>query len=99
MRRVCMITVAIVLSGLADVGRATILEFDQIRIADGSVVPTISGNDVEQDYGDRVHSSPMNVPGGQFTYGNGGEGFTPNVVVDYFAGSAHPQQSGSGAVE
>ena len=90
MRRVCMITVAIVLSGIADVGRATILEFDQIRIADGSVVPTISGNDVEQDYGDRVHGSPMNVPGGQFTYGNGGEGFTPNVVVDYFAGSAIP---------
>lgn len=25
--------------------------------------------------------------GGQFTYGNAGEGFTPNIVTDYFVGS------------
>lgn len=61
---------------------ATTLLFDQIRDS-GVVIPTISGNAIEQDYGDRVSGSPMNVPGGQFTYGNDGEGFTPNVVVAY----------------
>ena len=61
---------------------ATTLLFDQIRES-GVVIPTISGRDIEQDYGDRVSGSPMNVPGGQFTYGNEGEGFTPNVVVAY----------------
>ena len=70
--------------------QATILEFDQIRLSNGIVVPTISGNAPEPDYGDRVNISPMNVPGGQYTYGNGGEGFTPNVVLDMFSGSAVP---------
>jgi hypothetical protein len=62
--------------------RATVLTFDQIRLS-GVVVPTISGNAVPQDYGDRVSGSPQPVAGGQFTYGEGGEGFTPNIVVDY----------------
>ncbi len=67
---------------------ATILVFDQSRDATGStVVATAAGSDVQQDYGDRVTGSPMAVAGGQFTYGNGGEGFTPNVVVDYFSGA------------
>jgi hypothetical protein len=83
-----MLAAAFLLAGLADVSRASILEFDQIRDTSGTVIPTISGNGPEQDYGDRVTTSPMNVSGGQFTYGDGGEGFTPNVVVDYFAGSA-----------
>lgn len=58
------------------------LTFDQIREG-GVVVPTISGREVPQDYGDRVSGSPQDVPGGQFTYGVGPEGFAPNVVVDY----------------
>jgi hypothetical protein len=62
--------------------RATILTFDETRVS-GAVIPTVSGNAVPQDYGDRVGGSPQTVPGGQFTYGNGGEGFTPNVTLDY----------------
>lgn len=65
-------------------GHATILTFDQYRVA-GTVLPTTSGGSIPTDYGDRVTGSPMDVPGGQFTYGNLGEGFTPNVVVDVFA--------------
>ncbi len=93
LRRASSIAVAVVLAGLAEVGHASILEFDQIRQGD-DVIPTIGGRLVPQDYGDRVSSSPMNVPGGQFTYGNGGEGYTPNVVVDYFTGSATPINPG-----
>lgn len=88
-RAACMqvrVVVSVLLIGFAATGRASILTFDQIRQS-GNVVPTLSGNPVEADYGDRVTGSPMSVPGGQFTYGNGGEGFTPNVVVDYFAGN------------
>ncbi|MCP4230973.1 MAG: hypothetical protein GY771_12620, partial [bacterium] len=91
MRTCCasIVTAAIVFGGLADVGQASILEFDQIRVG-GIVVPTISGNPVAEDYGDRITGAVMNVPGGQFTYGNGGEGFTPNIVLDYFAENAIP---------
>ena len=71
-----MVTVAILFGGFTGVGQASIIEFDQIRDATGTVIPTISGNAVELDYGDRITASVMNVPGGQFTYGNGGEGFT-----------------------
>jgi hypothetical protein len=71
---------------LASTANASILTFDQIRQV-GVVVPTISGNDLEDDYGDHITGSPMNVPGGQFTYGNGGEGFTPNVTADFVAGN------------
>lgn len=63
---------------------ATILTFDQVRIG-GNVVPTISGNDVPDGYGDRVTGPVVSVPGGQFTYGEAGEGFTPNVEVAYLA--------------
>jgi hypothetical protein len=65
---------------------ATVLIFDQTRDATQTTVfPTTAGSDAQQDYGDNVTGSPMNVPGGQFTYGNQGEGFTPNVVADYFS--------------
>lgn len=63
--------------------RATILLFDQMREG-GVVSPTVSGNDVPQDYGDRVAGAAQAVPGGVFTYGEAGEGYTPNIVVDYF---------------
>jgi hypothetical protein len=77
---------------LAGAGRATILTFDQIRLA-GAVVPTISGNDVPQDYGANVSGSPMAVPGGFFTYGEAGEGFTPNVSVNYTTTAPPPDAS------
>lgn len=72
---------------------ATLLTFDQIRLS-GNVVPTISGNALPQDYGDRVDAAAVNVSGGQFTYGNGGEGYTPNVLAEYFTGAATPINPG-----
>ena len=83
------VSAAIVFGAFIDVGQASIIEFDQIRIG-GIVVPTISGNAVPEGYGDRITGSVVNVSGGQFTYGNGGEGFTPNIVLDYFAENAIP---------
>lgn len=76
-------------SGLAEEARATVLVFDESRDAatGTTVVSTTSGADIQQDYGDRVTGSPMNVTGGQFTYGNAGEGYTPNVTVDYYTGN------------
>jgi hypothetical protein len=74
--------------GYANDSQATRLIFDQSRAAAGtSVVPTSAGSVAQQDYGDNVTGSPMNVVDGQFTYGNDGEGFTPNIVVDYFTGT------------
>jgi hypothetical protein len=64
---------------------ATILLFDQERNGIESVIPTTSGGLVPDDYGDNVTGSVMAVPGGFFTYGDGGEGFTPDVTVDIFA--------------
>ena len=84
-----IVSAAILFGGITDVGQASIIEFDQIRIG-GIVVPTISGNAVPEGYGDRITGSVVNVSGGQFTYGNGGEGFTPNIVLDYFAENAIP---------
>ncbi|MES9968602.1 MAG: hypothetical protein ABW092_01125 [Candidatus Thiodiazotropha sp.] len=80
------IAILLILSLYALSTNASILTFDQVRLV-GVVAPTVSANDLEDDYGDRITGSPMNVPGGQFTYGNGGEGFTPNVVIDFIAGN------------
>lgn len=66
-------------------GHATVLVFDQVLESGGTVIDTISGRDVPPAYGDRVAASVQAVPGGAYTYGNGGEGFTPNVVVDFLA--------------
>lgn len=95
-RRAPARTLAIVMAGalaaivaiISSNAGATILVFDQARSATGAdVIPTRAGATVPQDYGDRVTGSSMAVPGGAFTYGNGGEDFTPNVVVDYFSGN------------
>lgn len=68
---------------------ATLLTFDQARSATGAlVIPIQAGADLPQDYGDRVTGSPMAVSGGAFTYGEAGEGFTPNVIVEYGPGNA-----------
>lgn len=88
-RRACFLAAAALAIGVACDLHATVLTFDQIREG-GLVVPTISGRGVPQDYGDRVTGSPMAVSGGAFTYGEQGEGFTPNVVAEYFGGSATP---------
>jgi hypothetical protein len=90
--RAARITFAVALAGMlactAGEAGATLLTFDQSRSATGAlVIPTQAGSNVPQDYGDRVTGSPMAVPGGAFTYGNGGEGFTPNVAVEYFSGN------------
>ena len=80
-----LLSFAFLLTGLTSQVHATILTFDQSRdAATGTIVTDTSAGDVvQQDYGDNVTSSTMSVPGGQFTYGNEGEGYTPNVVVDY----------------
>ncbi len=69
---------------------ATILIFDEERdSATGTVVgATTSGGIPPADYGDRVTSAAMPVPGGIFTYGEAGEGFTPNVTIDLFSSGA-----------
>lgn len=61
---------------------ATILTFDQARQS-GAVVPTGAGSDIEADYGDRVSGPVQGVPGGVFTYGEAGEGFTPGVTAEF----------------
>ncbi len=75
-----------------DSASATILLFDQERDAVSSTIvgPTTSGGVVPLDYGDNVTGATMAVPGGFFTYGNGGEGFTPDVTVDFFTSLATP---------
>ncbi len=70
------------------VSHASILTFDQTRDQSGAVVPATSATNVQDDYGDRVAGLSVAVPGGFFTYGEAGEGFTPNVVADFFSGSA-----------
>ena len=40
------------------------------------------------DYGDHVTGAVMAVPGGFFTYGEGGEGFTPDVSLDIYSDAA-----------
>jgi hypothetical protein len=69
---------------------ATILLFDQERdAASQSIVgPTSSGGKLPPDYGDNVTSAAMPVLGGVFTYGEAGEGFTPDVSLDIFSAAA-----------
>lgn len=80
---------------LAAPAHATILGFDETRnsAAGNPVVATFGGADLQTDYGDRVTANSMSVAGGTFTYGNGGEGFTPNVTLDAFAANANPINS------
>jgi hypothetical protein len=84
--------IAILLLSLAstNTARATILLFDQERdAATQSIVgPTGSGGTLPADYGDHVTSAVVSVPGGVFTYGEAGEGYTPNVSLDIFSAEA-----------
>jgi hypothetical protein len=42
------------------------------------------------DYGDRADGALVAVPGGFFSYGEAGEGFTPAVEADLFSSEASP---------
>lgn len=70
--------------------QATILVFNEQRgVGQQSMVhPAASGGTPPADYGDYVSAAMMAVPGGLFTYGESGEGFTPNVSVDIFSAAA-----------
>ena len=81
----CLATVVLV--AWCAVASATVLLFDQG--SDGAPIqPGGHGSAVPENYGDRVRAATMPVPGGAFTYGNEGEGFTPNVLVDLFTDGA-----------
>ncbi len=84
-------------AGVSTPAVATILLFDQERDAAGqtTVQPTSSGGRLPGDYGDNVTSAVMAVPGGFFTYGDGGEGFTPNVSLEIYGdgGPSDPRVS------
>lgn len=89
-----MLTGGLALAGGGGPAGATILLFDQARDSSGMVVATSSlANTLPADYGDDVTGATMAVPGGDFTYGDGGEGFTPDVTVDIFTatGIADPR--------
>jgi len=98
MRRPTLLAgVALLAALLARPAYATILLFDQERdAATASIVgPTSSGGTLPPDYGDHVTGAVMAVPGGFFTYGDGGEGFTPDVTVDIFSAAATPTNPGA----
>ena len=84
------------LAASAALSQATILTFDQERdSATGTLVgPTTSGGRLRADYGDNVTGAAMAVPGGVFTYGEAGEGFTPNVSLDIFSATATASDAG-----
>lgn len=72
---------------------ATILTFDQTRRGD-EVVPTESGGDFPTGYGSNVSGPVMAVPGGAYTYGEAGEGFTPDVSVEIRSSLDSPTDPG-----
>jgi hypothetical protein len=85
-----LLLAALLVSALpARPARATILLFDQMRDAatQSIVLPTGAGGVLPADYGDNVTGAVVSVTGGSFTYGDGGEGFTPDVTVDIYTAS------------
>lgn len=91
MRRIVLRVVVLgALAAFPAFAAATILVFDQERDASTQSVvgPASSGGTLPADYGDRVTGAVMAVPGGFFTYGEAGEGFTSNVTVDIFSAAA-----------
>lgn len=87
-RRSLAVGVLLATSGLlpGPPAEATILFFDEERDAAGqtTVQPTSSGGTLPGDYGDHVTGAVVPVSGGSFTYGDGGEGYTPNVSLEIF---------------
>jgi len=91
MRRIFLRVVLLGLLGASPApAGATFLLFDQERdaVSQSTVGPTSSGGRLPLDYGDNVTGAVMAVPGGFFTYGDEGEGFTPDVSVDIFSATA-----------
>jgi len=90
LRQFARIALVLLLFAAADLAHATILLFDQERdAATRSIVgPTSSGGKLLADYGDHVSSAAMPVLGGVFTYGEAGEGFTPDIALDIFSAAA-----------
>jgi hypothetical protein len=83
---------AALLAGAGGPAGATILRFDETRDPTTQLVvpaptPGVSGGPPD-DYGDQVSGTPMAVPGGFFTYGEEGEGFTPAVELELFSSEA-----------
>ncbi|MEZ4289841.1 MAG: PEP-CTERM sorting domain-containing protein [Myxococcota bacterium] len=72
---------------------ATILTFDQTRRG-ADVVPTESGGSYPTDYGDGVTGPSMGVSGGVYTYGEAGEGFTPDVTIEITSSLATATDAG-----
>lgn len=83
LQTVCILSM-ILLARLS--AEASQLIFEQVRI-DGIVFGAGNTGFVPQDYGDRVGGLSQSVLGGTFSYGNLGEGFTPNVLVSYGLGA------------
>lgn len=74
---------------LAAPSRASVLSFDSCGTSGTSaILNTCSGGIVNQNYGDRVTGTNTDANGTQDrSYGNSGEGFTPNILVNYSAGA------------
>jgi hypothetical protein len=98
LRALVILAALLVLAGPARPAGATILLFDETRDSTTQlVVPADTlgvGGPPADDYGDRVSGTPMAVPGGFFTYGEAGEGFTPAVDFDLFSSEATASQAG-----
>ncbi len=86
---VAAVAAAALMAGGALPAAATVLLFDQD--ANGHPMqPGAVGSALPRGYGDRVSAAVMPYPGGSLTYGDGGEGFTPNITVNLFAAGATP---------
>lgn len=69
--------------------QASILTFDSCGTsASSAIATTCNGGAVNQNYGDRVTNgnTDANGSGSDRTYGESGEGYTPNVTVSYNTG-------------
>jgi hypothetical protein len=74
----CLACIAASVTLLCHDSAATELTFDIAGIGNSAVLP--------DEYGDRVTALTM----GSFSYAESGEGFTPNVEVEYVRGPAQP---------
>ena len=80
----------IALSILAAPSRASVLTFDNCGTsATSAILNSCSGGAINQNYGDRVSGTNTDASGtsSERSYGNLGEGFTPNIVVGYSTGA------------
>lgn len=87
MRRFLPILGALAILSHPAVMSGSILTFDIFDSSDPRLYPVSEdfpeGYAVDQQYGDRVTSGTQTIGPTTFEYGEGGEGFTPNVVVEY----------------